>query len=104
MNHIDRLQGQDAARTYIQNAELTRAGAVSAAAQQASKAQKQQSPRVDTVTLSANARAVAAAREAVKATPDVRAEKVAEIKQRVSDGTYTVSSSVLARKMLKGNS
>ena len=43
---------------------------------------------------------VANAREAVQQVPAVREEKVAEIKQRVSDGTYTVSSQVLARKMV----
>lgn len=103
MNHIDRLQGRDAARTYVQNAELSRAAAAAGVAQQGGKTQRQQqAPRVDTVTLSANARAVAAAREAVQAAPDVRADKVAEIKQRVTDGTYTVNSSVLARKLLQG--
>jgi anti-sigma28 factor (negative regulator of flagellin synthesis) len=30
----------------------------------------------------------------------VRDEKVAEIKQQVADGTYSVSARVLARKML----
>src|SRR5437588_8554142 len=102
MNHIDRINSQDAARTYVQNADATRTAATSAAAQQSAKAQCQaQPPRADSVTLSANARSLAAAREAVQSAPDVRSEKVADIKQRVDDGTYTVNSSVLARKMLR---
>ena len=46
------------------------------------------------------ASSLANAREAVQQAPAVREEKVAEIKQRVSDGTYTVSSQVLARNMV----
>ncbi len=104
MNHIDRLQSQDAARTYVHNAEATRTAAASAAARQTPKAPQQPQPsRTDSVTLSANARSLAAAREAVQSAPDVRTEKVADIKQRITDGTYTVNSSVLARQMLKAN-
>ena len=50
--------------------------------------------------MSDGAKSLAAAREAVKAAPDVRDDKVSEIKQKVSDGTYSVSAKVLARKML----
>jgi negative regulator of flagellin synthesis FlgM len=96
---------QDAARTYIQNAEITRSNAAVAGAPQAPQTQRpHQASKADSVTLSASARLLAAAREAVQAAPDVRADKVADIKQRLGDGTYTVNASVLARKMLKGNS
>jgi anti-sigma28 factor (negative regulator of flagellin synthesis) len=36
----------------------------------------------------------------VQKAPDVRDEKVADIKQRVEDGTYSVPSHVLARNMI----
>ena len=103
MSNIERINSQDAARTYVQNAEATRTAAASAAAQQhTAKAQRQSQPSgADSVTLSANALSLAAAREAVQNAPAVRENKVAEIKQRVDDGTYTVNSSVLARKMLR---
>ena len=43
---------------------------------------------------------MAAARDAVSNAPDVRDQKVSQIKQQVSDGTYSVPAKVLARKML----
>jgi flagellar biosynthesis anti-sigma factor FlgM len=101
MNSIDRLQSNDAARTYVKNADVARSAAASVGAQQGGKAHRQhQAPQVDTVTLSDSARSIAAAREAVQNAADVREEKVAEIKQRISDGTYQVQSRVLARKLL----
>jgi flagellar biosynthesis anti-sigma factor FlgM len=99
MSSIDRLGGQDAARTYVQNADVARSGG----APQTGKVQHhhtQPSKSVDSVTLSDSARSLAAARDAVQNAPDVRNEKVAEIKQQVADGTYSVPARVLARKML----
>src|SRR5439155_24737604 len=98
MSSIDRLTAQDAARTYTQNTDVARSGA----AQQAAKAhyQAKHAKSADSVTLSDGARTMAAARQAVKDAPDVRDDKVSEIKQKVSDGTYNVSAKVLARKML----
>lgn len=93
---IDKLGAQGAARTYIQNADVARAaGAGKAEHHHGQKAQK-----ADSVTLSADARALASAREAVQSAPDVRADKVSEIKQRVDSGTYEVPASVLARNMI----
>src|SRR6266851_8449733 len=104
MSSIDRLAAQDAARTYTQNTDVTRSGG----AQQLSKAhhqrQQQQSKSVDSVTLSDGARSLASARDAVKNAPDVRDQKVADIKQHLSDGTYSVPAKVLARKMLDSSS
>ncbi|HZO29204.1 MAG TPA: flagellar biosynthesis anti-sigma factor FlgM [Chloroflexota bacterium] len=57
----------------------------------------------DTVEISSRSRELARARQAVDAAPDVRADKVAEIKQRIEDGTYSVSPELLARKMLEGS-
>ncbi len=99
MNSIDRVSGQEAARTYVQNADVARSGGV-AHAGKAQKHDAQPSKGVDSVTLSDSARTLAAARDAVKNAPDVRDQKVAEIKQQVADGTYSVSARVLARKML----
>jgi negative regulator of flagellin synthesis FlgM len=98
MNSIDRVSGQEAARTYVHNADVARTGAAHTG--KAHQHGAQASKSVDSVTLSDSARSLAAARDAVTNAPDVRHEKVAEIKQKVADGTYSVSARVLARKML----
>ena len=103
MSSIDRLAAQDAARTYVQNTDVARSGAAQPAAK-AHHHQAKPSKGVDSVTLSDSARSLSAAREAVKSAPDVREQKVAEIKQHLSDGTYSVPAKVLARKMLDSSS
>jgi len=98
--NIHSLSTDAASRAYVQNADSARAN--SGRAKEADTADSsKQSSRADSVVLSANAKAVAAAREAVKGADDVRHGKVAEIKQRLQDGTYSVDSKVLARQMLK---
>ena len=57
----------------------------------------------DTVEISDRSRELARARQSVDAAPDVRADKVAEIRKRIEDGTYSVSPELLARKMLEGS-
>jgi negative regulator of flagellin synthesis FlgM len=57
-------------------------------------------PAGDTLEISDRSRELARARQAVEDAPDVRADKVAEIKQRLEDGTYSVSPELLARKLL----
>ena len=100
MSSIDRIAGQNAASTYIQNADAARQA--NAAAQQASKSNHHGHARkADEVTLSDSARSLAAAHEAVRNAPDVREQKVADIKQQVGSGTYHVSAHVLARKMVE---
>jgi negative regulator of flagellin synthesis FlgM len=98
MSSIDRITAQDAARTYVQNTDVTRSGGVP----QAAKAQSDQQPirSVDSITLSDSARSLAAARDAVRNAPDVREEKVAAIRDLVSQGTYSVPASELAQNML----
>ena len=98
MNSIDRLSAKDATRTYTQNTDVARTGT----AQHAVKAHQQaKHPKsADSVTLSDGAKSLAAARDAVKNAPDVRDQKVADIKQHLNDGTYSVPAKVLARKML----
>ncbi len=56
--------------------------------------------RGDSLEISDSARQLAKARQAVDAAPEVRSEKVADIKKRIEDGTYSVSPKVLARKLL----
>jgi negative regulator of flagellin synthesis FlgM len=56
----------------------------------------------DSVEISDRSRELARARQAVDAAPDVRTDKVASIKKRIEDGTYSVSPQALASKILEG--
>lgn len=56
----------------------------------------------DTLDISDRSRELARARQAVEDAPDVRADRVAEIKQRIADGTYDVPAELLAQKLLEG--
>lgn len=94
--NIHSLNTDAASRAYVQNTDGARAQTGGRGAEKAAD----KPAKVDSVVLSANARTVAAARAAVDGASDVRDEKVADIKQRVNDGTYTVDAKVLARKML----
>jgi len=88
---------------YAQNTDVSRSAAATAAVQPAGKAHHRghaHAQSTDSVTLSDTARSVATARTAVQNAPDVRQQRVADIKQQLSDGTYQVSSRVLAGKML----
>ena len=96
---IERISAQNVSRAYVQQSADA---ATATGAHQAGKAGKHahQAPKADSVTLSDSARSLAAARQAVQDSPDMREEKVAAIKQQVDTGTYSVPTSVLARKMV----
>ena len=55
----------------------------------------------DRVTLSPKARELIEARQALAAIPDVREDKVAEIKARIADGTYRIDSDQVAKQMIR---
>jgi negative regulator of flagellin synthesis FlgM len=97
---IERLGHHEAARTYLQNADSARAAS---AASNAAEANSGVTRRPDSVSLSDNARTLATARAAVQQAPDVREGKVADIKQRVQDGTYNVPAHMLARKLIEAS-
>ncbi len=58
------------------------------------------SPPAARVELSGRARELASARAAADAAPDVRADKVADARQRIAAGTYTVNGEQIARGIL----
>jgi negative regulator of flagellin synthesis FlgM len=103
MTSIDRLGGQDAARSYVQNADSARTAAASSNGHTGRTHHAAFAPKTDTVTLSDSARSLAAARDAVHNAPDVRQQRVSEIKQQIDTGTYQVSARVLARKMVEAS-
>lgn len=73
-----------------------------AAAQAKEKAAKTASAVVqgDRVALSAQARELMAAREAIRQMPAVDAEKVARVKAQLQNGTYVVDAQKIAAKMV----
>ena len=72
-------------------------------AQAKANPQSVRSSSSDSLEISDRSRELARARQAVDAAPDVRADRVAEIKKRIEDGTYSVSPELLARKLLEGS-
>ena len=57
----------------------------------------------DKVSLSANARDIQVAKNAVAATPEVREEVVQDVKKDVEAGTYQVDSEKIADKIVGSN-
>lgn len=55
----------------------------------------------DRVSLSPQARELLEAQKALAAIPDVRTDKVEEIKARIADGTYRIDSDQIAAKMIR---
>ncbi len=72
-----------------------------AADQSAQRAEAERTPGGDTLEISDRARELARARQAAEDAPDVRADKVAAIKQQIEDGAYSVSPEALAQKLLE---
>jgi len=60
-----------------------------------------QAPGGEQIDLSAKARGIQKTLETVQASPDVRSEKVAEIKSQIASNTYQVDSQALAEKILQ---
>ncbi len=62
---------------------------------------EKQQAKTDTVVLSDTAKTVQEAQTQLKSIPDVREDKVAELKEQIENGTYEVDADKLAGKMLK---
>ncbi|HEY64321.1 MAG TPA: flagellar biosynthesis anti-sigma factor FlgM [Caldilineae bacterium] len=59
-------------------------------------------PQQDEVTISAEVHILQKAKAAAMAAPEVRADRVAELKRMISEGTYRVPIESLAERLLKG--
>jgi negative regulator of flagellin synthesis FlgM len=99
---IERISQRQSDSAISEQAAARRAERLSSEFQSKSKAGQTQSPS-DTIEISDRSRELARARQAVDATPEVRTEKVAAIKKRIEDGTYSVSPQLLAHKLLEGS-
>ena len=60
------------------------------------------SSKKDEMSLSNEAQILSKALQGAKATPEVREDKVNEIKNAIAQGTYSVTTEQVAEKMLKG--
>jgi flagellar biosynthesis anti-sigma factor FlgM len=100
MNSIDPYSAQSVPRTHMPSADAAQNSGVSAKAGRTHQHHRQVTQPADSVSLSDSAKSLAAARSEVQSVPDVREQRITGIKQQISDGTYSVSSKVLARKMM----
>jgi negative regulator of flagellin synthesis FlgM len=62
---------------------------------------RQQAIKSDTVVISETAKRIQAAQSQLETIPDVRSEKVADIKRRIEDGTYEIKPDKIAEKMIR---
>ena len=56
--------------------------------------------KTDKVEISSFGRDMQIAKQAVNNSPDVRAEKIAQLKQQIADGTYNVDADAFAEMLL----
>jgi negative regulator of flagellin synthesis FlgM len=64
------------------------------------KAEKQQT-KTDTVVLSDAAKKIQDAKKQLDAIPDIREDKVAQLKEQIENGTYEIDAEKIADKMLR---
>ena len=57
--------------------------------------------KTDTVVISDAAKRIQEAQKQIQAIPDVRADKVAEIRNQIENGTYQINANQIAGKMIK---
>ena len=62
---------------------------------------EKQQTKADTVVLSETAKKVQEAQKQLEAIPDVREDKVAQLKEQIENGTYDMDEEKIAGKMIK---
>jgi negative regulator of flagellin synthesis FlgM len=62
---------------------------------------EKQQTKADTVVLSDTAKKVQEAQKQLEAIPDVREDKVAQLKEQIENGTYDMDEEKIAGKMIK---
>ena len=65
------------------------------------KAAQPQGLKTDTVVISDAAKRIQEAQKQIQTIPDVRADKVAEIRNQIENGTYQINADQIAGKMIK---
>lgn len=64
---------------------------------------RQPGMKSDSVIISEAAKRVQDAQSMLRSIPDVRADKVAEIRRRIEDGTYETNAEAVAEKMIRSS-
>jgi negative regulator of flagellin synthesis FlgM len=57
--------------------------------------------KTDTVVISDTAKRIQEAQKQIQTLPDVRADKVAELRSQIENGTYEIKADAIAGKMIK---
>ena len=73
-------------------------------AREGADAESGQEPRVcgaDTVALSDRVREIRSARQGIGAVPEIRQERVAELREQIREGRYEIDSGRIAEKMIE---
>ena len=96
---ISDIQQQANAMQYVNQANQQNPPEKKQTLQEADDRSKPSS--TDKVELSAESKEMQKIYEVLKSTPDVRAEKVSELKKQVQEGSYQVDSGAVAEKMIK---
>ena len=65
------------------------------------KADQPQGLKTDTVVISDAAKRIQEAQKQIQAIPDVRADRVAELRNQIENGTYEINADKIAGKMIK---
>lgn len=60
-------------------------------------------PEPDRLELSIQSREISQLDEMIRSTPDVREERIAEVRQAIENGTYNVKAEKIAEKIIGGN-
>jgi negative regulator of flagellin synthesis FlgM len=61
------------------------------------------SVETDRLELSVRSREIAHLNELIQSTPDVREERVEQVRQQLENGTYNVKAERIAEKIIRGN-
>ena len=96
---ISDIQQQTDAMQYVNQTNKQNPTEKKQTLQEADERSRQSS--ADKVELSAESKEMQKIYEILKSTPDVRAEKVSELKKQVQEDSYQVDSGAVAEKMIK---
>ena len=80
---------------YIKNAQG------SEGVNQSLRQEQERAAPTESVNLSHTARDIQKIREIIEATPEIRTEKVGQLKREIEAGTYNVNADTVAEKMLR---
>jgi negative regulator of flagellin synthesis FlgM len=90
------VQNKDVAGTSSAK-RSEKAGSTSASSKASAKSAETSSAKTE---ISAKAREFSKAKEAASGAPDVREEKIAELKKRIASGNYQINAEAIANKMV----